>query len=124
MDSVRLRVDVTHRRFDGIVPRCVLQCEGVRMLPGLGQKCVPQSVKACVWVGLDPGSQRPHLRLQSPGAKMLDGISRMGKNMVALRQREKGIEYRLHRAVNLEGTFACPTFQSTLDYQRTIEISF
>jgi hypothetical protein len=94
------------------------------MLPGLGQKCVPQSVKACVWVGLDPGSQRPHLRLQSPGAKMLDGISRMGKNMVALRQREKGIEYRLHRAVNLEGTFACPTFQSTLDYQRTIEISF
>jgi hypothetical protein len=34
------------------------------------------------------------------------------------------IEYRLHRAVNLEGTFACPTFQSTLDHQRAVEISF
>ena len=53
MDSVRLRMDVTHRRFDVIVPRCVLQCERVRILPGLGQKCVPQSVQCCVRVGLD-----------------------------------------------------------------------
>jgi len=27
VDSVRLRMDVTHRRFDVIVPGCVLQCE-------------------------------------------------------------------------------------------------
>jgi hypothetical protein len=53
VDSVRLRMDVTHRRFDVIVPRCVLQCERVRILPGLGQKCVPQSVQSCVRVGLD-----------------------------------------------------------------------
>ena len=123
MDSVRLRMDVTHRRFDVIVPRCVLQCERVRILPGLGQKCVPQSVQSCIRVGLDPGAQCPHLRLQYPGAKRLGGISWMGKDMVALRYREKGIQHCLHRAVDLEGTFARSPFQSTLNYQRTIEIS-
>ncbi len=48
MNSVRLRVDATHRRFDVIVPRCVLQCERVRIFPGPGQKYVPQSVQSCV----------------------------------------------------------------------------
>ena len=38
--------------FDVIVPRCVLQCELVRMFPGLGQKCVPQSAESSVGVGL------------------------------------------------------------------------
>lgn len=49
-----------HRRFDVIVPRRVLQCEGVRVLSRLGQKSVPsQTVKPVVGVGPDPDSERP-----------------------------------------------------------------
>lgn len=34
---LRLRVDMTHRRFDGVVSGDVLQRDGVRMLSRLGQ---------------------------------------------------------------------------------------
>jgi hypothetical protein len=84
MDCVRLRVDVTHGRFDVIVPRCVLQCERVRMLPGLGQKCVPQTVKPGVGVGSNPGPKRSHLRFQYPGSKRLAWISGVGEDIVTL----------------------------------------
>jgi hypothetical protein len=84
------------------------------MLPGLGQKRVAQSVKSGVWVGLDSGSQPPHLRLQYPGAKRLGGISRMGEDMVALRHRKKRLEYCPHRLVNLEGTFGARRFSPGL----------
>src|SRR4029077_11859454 len=46
-------VHIAHRGFNVIVASYVLQRERVRVLPGLGQKAVPQRMETRVRVGLD-----------------------------------------------------------------------
>jgi hypothetical protein len=54
LNRIGLRVNITHSCFDVIVPRDVLQCKGIGVLAGLGEKGVPQSVQPGVWMGFDP----------------------------------------------------------------------
>ena len=72
--------------FDVIVPRCVLQCERIRMFSGFSQKCVPQTVKPGVGVGFDPWFEAlPFAFPVPPGSKKrLAWISGVGEDVVTL----------------------------------------
>ena len=75
---------VPHRGFNVIVSRHVLQRERIRVLPGLGEKGVPQRMQALIRVGLDLFAQLRHLLFEHPGPERLRWIQRAGEHVLAV----------------------------------------
>jgi hypothetical protein len=106
LNRIGLGVNITHSRLDVIVPRDVLQRKRVGVLAGLGEKRVAQSMQSSIWMGLDPGTQRSHLRFQHPRAQRFAWIAGVAENVVAFRDREKSLQQLFNLAVDLQGTLA------------------
>ncbi len=75
---------VAHRGLNVIVSRYVLQCKRIRVLPGLGEKGVPQRMQALIRVGLDLFAQLRHLLFEHPGPERLRWIQRAGEHVLAV----------------------------------------
>jgi hypothetical protein len=70
-----LRMDVTHRGLNRIVPCHLLQCERVGVLTALGHKRVAQRMQPRNGMGLDPAAHPSHLVLERPVRKRPGAIT-------------------------------------------------
>ena len=77
-------VHVAHRGLNVIVSSYVLQSERIRVLPGLGQKGVPQRMETRVRVGLDLFAQLCHLLFEYPRSQGLRRILRAREHVLAV----------------------------------------
>ncbi len=115
MDRSLAWVYVAHRGLNVIVSGDILQCKGVRVLSGLGQKSVTQGVQAGIGMSLDLLPYLAYLFFEHPRPQRLCRILRAREDVVALGFLEKSIEYFLHFVINHQLAFSRSPFQTALD---------
>jgi hypothetical protein len=93
----------------------VLQRDRIRVLPGLGQKGVPQRMETRVRVGLDLFAQLCHLLFQYPRSQGFRRILRAREHVLAVGRFHLLFEYCLHLAINDQLAFPRATFQTPFD---------
>jgi hypothetical protein len=108
-------VYVPHRSLNVIVSGNVLQCKGISVLSGLGQKRVTKSVQASVGMGGDLLPYLAYLFFEHSRPERLYRILRARENIVALGVLQKPFEYFLHFVINHQLALSRSPFQTALD---------
>ena|ERR1700721_2485992 len=95
-------------------PAAYCNVKGVRVLSGLGQKSMTQSVQAGIGMSLDLFPYLTFLFFQHPRPERPGPILRAGEDIVALAVFQKPFEYFLHFVINHQLAFSRSPFQTAL----------